>query len=191
MGESTEELTTRIAGTRQELAADLDSLQERVSPSAIVERRKAAVRGRMTRVRNRVMGTAQSTRDSAGGATSGAADAVKGTARSAVSRTSDTVEGSPLAAGLVAFGAGMVISAVLPASESEKRAAHQIVETAKEQAQPLVQDAKEAGQEIGERLKESATEAAAEVRSTAGDAASTVKDEGRSSVESVRSDNTP
>ena len=46
MGQSTEELTTQIAGTRESLATDLDALQNRVSPSAIVERRKEAARGR-------------------------------------------------------------------------------------------------------------------------------------------------
>ena len=44
MGQSTEELSTQIAGTRESLASDLDALQDRVSPSAIVERRKEAAR---------------------------------------------------------------------------------------------------------------------------------------------------
>lgn len=188
MGQSTEELSTQIAGTRQDLATDLDALQDRVSPSAIVERRKAAVRGRMVVARERIMGKAHGARDTAGSRPSGAAESVKGTAEDAMRKTGDTIEGSPLAAGLVAFGAGMVISALIPASEQERRAAQQVVETAKEQAQPLMEDAKAAGQEIGSNLKESATQSAEEVKTTAADAASRVKQEGSSSAESVRSE---
>lgn len=188
MGQSTEELSTQIAGTRQDLATDLDALQDRVSPSAIVERRKAAVRGRMIVARERIMGTAHGVRDTADSRTSGAAESVKGTAEDAMRKTGDTIGGSPLAAGLVAFGAGMVISALIPASEQEKRAAEQVVETAKEQAHPLMEDAKAAGQEIGSNLKESATQSAEEVKTTAAEAASRVKQEGSSSAESVRSE---
>src|SRR3546814_18439061 len=63
--------------------------------------------------------------------------------------SSDLIEGSPLAAGLVAFGAGMVISALIPASEKEAQLASRAVATAKEQAQPLVEEAKSVGQDIG------------------------------------------
>jgi ElaB/YqjD/DUF883 family membrane-anchored ribosome-binding protein len=188
MGQSTEELSSQIAGTREELAADLDALQDRVSPSAIVERRKAAVRGRLYGVKDKVMGTAQSARDSTSGSTSGAVGSVKGTAQDAMSRTGDTIEGSPLAAGLVAFGVGVVIAALLPATDQEARLAAKAVETAKEQAQPLVEEARSVGQDIGSNVKDSATEAAEQIKSTAADSASTVRDEGTSSVESVRSD---
>ena len=43
MGTSTEELSNDIARTRAELSQDVDALQDRVSPSAIMERRKYAV----------------------------------------------------------------------------------------------------------------------------------------------------
>ena len=44
MGTSTEELSNDIARTRADLEQDLDALQDKVSPSAIMERRKTAVR---------------------------------------------------------------------------------------------------------------------------------------------------
>ena len=64
MGQSTEELSSEIAQTRQSMTANVDALQDKVSPSAIVERRKQAARGRMLGVRDRVMGTAGSVRPS-------------------------------------------------------------------------------------------------------------------------------
>ena len=180
MGHSTEELNTQIAGTRDHLAADLDALQDKVSPSAIVERRKAAARGRVSDLRSKVMGTAGSVGD--------AAPDVKGAAQGVASRTGDTIEGSPIAAGLVAFGAGVVLAGLLPTSAKEARVASQLVDTAKEEAKPLIDDAKSAGQDIASSLKETATEAADEVRSAAQDSAENVKEQGTASAEAVRSE---
>ena len=77
MGQTTEELNAEIAGTRESLASDLDALQDRVSPSAIVERRKAAAKGRIHQVRARVMGSVDSARSSTGDASGQAAGAVR------------------------------------------------------------------------------------------------------------------
>ena len=57
MGTSTEELNHDIARTRAELSQDVDALQYKVSPAAIIERRKSAARGRMASVKSKVMGT--------------------------------------------------------------------------------------------------------------------------------------
>jgi ElaB/YqjD/DUF883 family membrane-anchored ribosome-binding protein len=181
MGQSTEELSTQIAGTRDNLAADVDALQDRVSPAAIVERRKAAARGRVASMKNRVMGSAQTVRDTTGSTGAGAVESVKDTAQGAVASAGDTVEGSPLAAGLVAFGAGMVLSALLPASDAETRAARQVVDA----AAPLVEEARSVGQDVGQQLKESAADSAEQVKSAAQDSAARVQEDGRSSAENV------
>ena len=54
MGQSTEELKAEIEQTRQSMTADVDALQDRVSPSAIVERRKQAARSRVLGMRDRL-----------------------------------------------------------------------------------------------------------------------------------------
>ena len=91
MGQSTEELRTEIEQTRQAMTSDVDALQDKVSPAAIVERRKQAARGRMMGVRDKVMGTAHSvgssttgTAGSARDGASGAVDSVKGAAQGTV-----------------------------------------------------------------------------------------------------------
>jgi len=190
MGESTEGLTTQIEGTRAALASDLDALQERVSPHAIMKRRKAAARDRMRSVKTRVMGTAPHDRSSAS-SVSGAADTVRGTAQEAVSTAEEKVVGSPLAAGLVAFGAGMVIAAVLPSTDAEARVSQGVADAAKEYAQPVVDEAKSMGQELGEQMKQSATAAAQDVKDTARQSAERVQEEGSSAVQSVRSETQP
>jgi len=172
MGQSTEELTTQIAGTRETLAQDLDALQDRVSPAAIVERRKAAARGKVTSVKDKVMGGSRGVVGSAGSTGTDAKEAA-----------GDAIEGSPLAAGLIAFGAGLVIAALIPATEAEQRASQKVVDA----AQPLVEEAKSVGQDIGDNLKESATDAAQQVKETAQGSAQRVQNEGKSSAETVKS----
>lgn len=192
MGQGTEEqLTTQIAGTRENLSRDVDALYDKVSPGRIVERRKEAVRGRLASVKESVMGSAQS----AGGSAQGAAGSMKDTATNATTAVTDTAQsavgtierqtqGAPLAAGMVAFGAGMIISALIPASEKEAQAAHRLTEAVKDS--PVVDEVKAAGQEIGQNLKESATEAVQEVKSSAQDSAATLKDEGQSSAQTIK-----
>ena len=181
MGQAAEErMTEQIADTRESLSRDVDALYDKVSPGRMVERRKAAVRGRMSSVKESVMGSA----DSARGTAHQAVDSVAGTAESAVGTVRDRAEGSPLAAGLIAFGAGMVISSLIPASKAEAQAAQRLTEAAKES--PLVDEAKSVGQEVGQSLKESATQAAQEVKGTAQESAQHLKDEGQSAAQSVR-----
>ena len=199
MGQSTEELTTQIAGTRESLADDLDALQDKVSPSAIVERRKQAARSRFRTVRDKVMGTVHDTRTTAAAGTGSAV----GSARSAVGSARDTAsgaasgaaetaqekfEGAPLAAGLVAFGAGMIIASLFPAAEKETVAAAKVVDAAKEQAQPLVEHAKSVGSDIAQQAGEQAKQAAQEVKEAAQQGADEVRSEGQSAADSVRSE---
>ncbi len=91
-----------------------------------------------------------------------------------VDRPGPVSRGAPLAAGLVAFGAGVVLASLLPASRIEAEAAHRVVETAKEQGQPLLDEARAAGEEIVRNLKESATDSARQVKDSAQESAQTV-----------------
>ena len=185
MGQSAEELTTQIEDTRERMAGNLDTLQDRMSPSAIVERRKQAARDRVSSVKDKVMGSAHSATDSVSSAASSATSGVSGTGSSVASTAQDQFQGSPLAAGLVAFGAGVVLASMLPASRMEAEAAHRVVETAKEH-QDVLEDAKSAGQEIVQNLKDNASDAAHQVKDSAQESAQTVKQEGQSSAQSVK-----
>jgi hypothetical protein len=179
MGQSTEELTSQIEDTRQRMASDLDTLQDRVSPSAIVERRKQAVRGRLASMKDKVMGTAQSATDSVTGGMSG-------TGSSVASSAQERFEGAPLAAGVVAFGAGVVLASLVPASRVEAEAAHRVVETAKEEGQPLLDEARAVGEEVAANVKESAVDSAQRVKASAQESARTVQGEAQSSAGTVR-----
>ena len=201
MGQNTEELSTTpadIAATRSNLSRDIDQLSDKVSPHRVLERRREAARGRLSSLKDKVMGTASDARHgaaSAGGSLGGsageAAGSIKGGAHHAMDTVEARTEGNPLAAGLVAFGAGMLISALIPASEKEAEAAGRVVDAAKEHGQPVIDEAKSVGGDMGSDLKESATTAAQEVKSTAQDAAGTVQDETKSSAQTVKDEARP
>jgi len=194
----------QIEDTRRELSYDVDALNEKVNPARVVDRRVTAAKGRMTNIKEKVMGSAQDTTYHAQGvasnaagsvqsAASSAADSVQGAASSAataVQQAPDTIvrqtQGNPLAAGLIAFGVGWLVSSLLPASEKEKQLAQQAETAIRENKDALLEPAKQAAQEIGEELKPAAQEAVASVKSTAQDAATTVTEEGKSAAADVQ-----
>jgi ElaB/YqjD/DUF883 family membrane-anchored ribosome-binding protein/vacuolar-type H+-ATPase subunit H len=185
MGTNTEELTTTpadIERTRGNLTRDIDELTDKVSPSRVVARRKEATANRLGSLRDKVMGATPNPAEHA----SRAGDAISGSASGAVDTVTSKTQGSPLAAGVVAFGAGILISALLPSSDAESRAASRVVDAAKEHSGPVVDEAKSAGQEVAGNLKQSATESAQDLADSAKESAQTVKDEGQSSAQNVK-----
>jgi hypothetical protein len=58
---------------------------------------------------------------------------------------------------LIAFGAGLVLAAVIPPSEVEQQVASRV----KEAAEPLVDDAKEIGKELASTLESDGSRRAA------------------------------
>ena len=93
-------------------------------------------------------------------------------------------QGSPIAAGLMAFGAGLLVSSMLPASRAEQQAAQAVRDT----AQPLVDDIADTAKEIAGNLQEPAQHALAEVKTTATEAAGTVRDEASTAAADVSAD---
>jgi hypothetical protein len=194
----------QIEDTRRELSYDVDALNEKVNPARVVDRRVTAAKGRMTNLKEKVMGSAHETTSQAQGLASNAAGSVQGAASSAadsvsnaastavgaVQQAPDTVirqaQGNPLAAGLIAFGVGWLVSSLLPASEKEKQLAQQAESAVKEHKDTLLEPAKQAAQEIGDQLKPAAQQAVDSVKTTAQDAATTVTEEGKSAAADVQ-----
>jgi hypothetical protein len=88
-------------------------------------------------------------------------------------------QGNPLAAALIAFGAGLLVSSLVPAGQKEREAADAL----KTAAEPVTAQLSEAAKDMAEGLKEPAREA---VKATAADAAENVKGEGRTAVSEVK-----
>ena len=109
---------------------------------------------------------------------SDAADAV----REAPATLKRKAQGNPLAAGVIAFGLGMLVSSLIPSSEKERQA----VSTLQENLEPVKQKATEVARDMGEGLKPAAQEAAESVKSTAQQGVESVKQEGQSAAQDVK-----
>jgi gas vesicle protein len=182
MAAQPEMIRTQIESTREELAYDIDRLADRTSPRRIARRRWDSVRDRVTDLKDRVMGvsddaahrmrhashdTADRVRDAAEDAAAGVRHAPEAVARG--------TQGNPIAAGLIAFGAGLLVASLLPETEAERRLAHEVAERAEDLAEPL----RETGRQVASDLGESVTQAAHEVRDTAAEAVSTTAQRAR------------
>ena len=215
MAAESDQLKREIEETRRELAQDVDALTEKVNPARVVERRVDRTKSAMGNLRERVMGTAterfgsqgtgQSTQlyassgpgvgDRASDALSSAKSSVSSTAseasdaaRSAAGTAKAKADGNPLAAGVIAFGVGWLVSSLLPASQKEQQAASRIKGVASEHAAPVQERLKEVAGEVQESLRGPAQQAVESVKSTATQAATSVKEEAASSATDVRDD---
>jgi len=191
VGQSPEELRRDIEYTRAHMGDTLDAIGDRVSPGRIVERRKNRVVNGLSGVRDRVMGTASAAGHTLGDTAGGTVDTIKGAPEAVVQQT----QGNPLVAGAVAFGVGVLMASVFPATAKEQEVAEQL----KDKAQPLADDLKQTGQEIAEHLKEPAREAVESVKQavtegqqvvtdTAKDAADSTRQAAREGTETVRAE---
>jgi cell division septum initiation protein DivIVA len=149
---------------------------------------------------DRVSGVASQAADRVSGTASAAASQVQGAASTAVGAVQDVASnaagavqhapqalkrqarGNPLAAGLIAFGTGWLVSSLLPASRRERELADQARHAAQENLQPVV--AQVAG-EVKENLAGPAQQAVESVKSTAQDAKDAVTEHGRVAAQDV------
>ena len=188
MSDNPEEIRRDIERTRRELSSDVDALTEKVSPTKVMERRVERARGAVSSMKEKVMGSASDTTSAAGGGLSTAQDKVSSAATTVTDTASaapqvarQRTQGNPMAAGLIAFGAGWLVSSLIPASLKEQRAATAVKDKASEHSDQLTGPLSDAAQ----NLKEPAQQAAQSIKATATDAASTVKDETRSAKDDV------
>ncbi|HEX2076011.1 MAG TPA: DUF3618 domain-containing protein, partial [Geodermatophilus sp.] len=100
----------QIEDTRRELSYDVDALNEKVNPARVMDRRVSAAKGRLTRAKEKVMGTAHDTRNrmmgtahdtragaqdmaaGAAGSVQNAASSAAGTVQNAASSAAGTVQ---------------------------------------------------------------------------------------------------
>ncbi|WP_242703670.1 hypothetical protein [Arthrobacter sp. D5-1] len=100
----------------------------------------------------------------------------------APSQVKAKAQGNPMAAGLIAFGAGMLLSSLIPASTKEREAARQL----KTAAEPLATQVTYAAKDMVQDLKEPAQEAIDNVKTTAAEGAQNVKAESQGAVTDVK-----
>ena len=178
-----EELRTEIEQTRANLSQNVNALGEAVTPGAIARRQVDKVKGAGVGVKDKIMGSADDARSSASGSASGLGDSAGNLAGNAQQSARRKTQGNPLAAGLLALGAGWLVGSLRPASEKERQAAA----TVKEKAQPVVSEAQSLAKDAAQNLQQPAQDAVDSVKATAQEAAETVKSEGQTAGQDVKS----
>ena len=189
MSENPDAIRADIEATRARLGTNVDAVADKVTPSNIVHRQTDKVKDAVFGVKDKVMGAADNATSNVHSVTGNAGSGIGSTIGDAGSAIADAphqaavkTQGNPLAAGLIAFGAGLLVSSLIPPSQKEREAA----EALKQAAEPVTTQLTEAAKDMAEGLREPAQEAVENVKATATDAVQTVKDEGQGSVEDVK-----
>ena len=190
-----EVLRAEIARTRAELSDNVDTLTDTANPKNIAHRQTDKVKSAARGVREHLMGApydsgtlgerADTVKGTAAGALGSAQDRASGaldTVSDAPSQVQRKTRGNPLAAGLIAFGIGYLISSAIPSSEKEQEAAIRL----QEKAAPLKEKVSEAAGDVADRLREPAQQAADSVKDAATDAVANVKDQGTTAKDDVQ-----
>ena len=168
MGQSTEQLKQDIENTRGHLGKTLEAIGDRVSPARIVERRKNRVIHTVRNIRERVMGPASDAGRVIGDSAGGAVDTLAG----APDNVRSHAQGSPLVAGAIAFGAGVLASSLAKPSGMERQAADRLMD----RVEPLKDQLAQVGHEVAEHMQQPLREAAEQVKEAASEGSHVVAD---------------
>lgn len=195
-----EQLRRDIERTRENLSQNVNALGEAVDPSAVAKRQVEKVQDKVVGagrgLKEKIMGSDDDYSSESGGVMaklSDAGDSVGDLASSARDQVGNApaaarrrTRGNPLAAGLVALGAGWLLGSLLPASEKERELAASAKDTLTEKGQPLIEEAKSVAQEAAQNLKEPAKEAADSLKQSAQESVEKVKAEGQDAAQQVK-----
>ena len=172
---------TEIDDTREHLGQTVEAIGDRVLPGRIIERRKETTAKSLRGLRDRIMGTAHDTREQLADSAGSTVDHLRDAPASLEERT----EGSPLAAGGVAFALGFLAAAVWRPTEPERHAVEKVAEAAPN----LTDDVAQLGREVAGTVKEQAIGATDELKSSVADAATAVKEVATEGTDSASSSN--
>jgi gas vesicle protein len=193
MAEEPDRLRQNIEDTRAALTRDVERLAEKTSPAKVAQRRwnsvKEKVMGSTEHGRHAAADTASSTvtavqdkashlGDVAGEKAHDAADAVRNAPQAVAAQT----QGNPLAAGIIAFGVGMLAATLIPVTDAERRAGQQL----KDNSSELTDQVKDIASDLKDDLSGPVQHAVGEVKQTAQDAAQTTKEQAQSSAQDVK-----
>jgi uncharacterized protein YjbJ (UPF0337 family) len=180
MAEEPDRLRQDIEGTRASLTHDVDLLAEKTSPKKVAQRRWKGAK-------EKVMGTTEHARNTAGGGRGTVQDKahdLAGSVREAPQAVARQAQGNPLAAGIIAFGVGMLAATLIPVTDAERRAGRQL----KENAGDLTDKARDVAAELKDDLSGSVQQAAGQVKDTAREAAQTTRERAGSGAQEVRAE---
>jgi uncharacterized protein YoxC len=170
----TDELREDIEERRDRIGHTVDQIENRVSPSRVAARTSHKVTRRVSVWRDRIMGSDQI---EAGAGNGGALSEAGRKVAEAPETIRRSTTGNPVAAGLVAFGGGLLVGSLLPETDAERRAVKQVepalregVPEVKDMGRHAVDDVKDAVRESADEMKEMAAESSQRLRHDVQDA---------------------
>ncbi|MBK7722918.1 MAG: DUF3618 domain-containing protein [Austwickia sp.] len=193
MSQDPDQIRAEIERTRAELSRNVDALTESVKPGNVARRQGQKLTDAVMGVKERVMGSDDLAGDAgtqriaelqeaAGQRVAGIQDAAGqrlADAHLAVSNAPAAArrqtQGNPLAAGLIALGAGWLIGSLLPSSQRERELSVELAD----RAAPLTEEVTAMAKNAGQTLRPGIEEAVASVREAATGAAEQVSSQGK------------
>lgn len=166
MATRADELTREIEVTRTRMDRTIDGIGERAGPG---------------RLRQRMAGAMQNTKATVMGAVSDGDDGAT-SAGGAAAGTRNRSEGNPIAAGLIAFGAGLLAGSVMPGSRTENELAREVQRKAQA---PVRESLQESASELSDRISEKAAEAKERVAQELSSATDDIAGEARGRAQDV------
>jgi len=202
MAQEPDRIRDDIEATRADLTRDVDALADRTVPSRVARRRWAETKDKARAMSDKIMGTPDGghrfkegmssvmtnvghTTSQMGERATEMADDVASAVREAPHAVAQRTQGNPIAAGIIAFGVGLLTASLIPPTDMERQAGQRI----KERAGDLIEPIKEPLTESAERIKEDVTGATSsameEVKQTAKDATEATKAKAKESAGAV------
>lgn len=179
------------AKTRDSLSKDVARLNDKVSPAKFLSRRTDKLKETAGSMKDRLMGSSDSPGDAAKDKAGSAVASMKDATDSLGSKVSDAVstdairqqaQGNPIAAGLIAFGVGWLLSSLVPASRVEQHAAERI----EDKSSALVDPLKQSAQEVAGNLQQPLQDAAGSIKQTTSDATNKTTEHAKSAAADVK-----
>jgi len=164
-------MRSEIEQKRSALSYDIEAIEDRVRPSRVARRRTDSIRSKFHGVREAVMGGVEGTTGSARSLADSASDVPHEVTRAA--------RGNPLAAGVVAFGLGMLVAAVLPETPTEQELAQSMKPQVDRAKESLTATLRDDASEIVENVRPGVESKLDELQSSAKDSAQRVQETAR------------
>jgi len=160
-----------IEQKRNDLTGDIEAIEDRVLPSRVARRRTESLRMRWGGMREAVMGRVEDT--------TGSARSLAGSATDAPHELTRVTRGNPIAAGVVAFGLGMLTAAVLPETPTEQQLADSMRPQMERARDTLTSTLRDDARQVAEEVRPGVEEKLGELQSAASESASKVQDSAR------------
>ncbi|MDO3683257.1 DUF3618 domain-containing protein [Micromonospora sp. C28ISP2-4] len=180
-----DQIRAEIDATRGDLSSNVDALAHKANPKRAVTAPMSKARGRLGRALDTIMGTTRHARETgtqqASEAAHHTADALSAAgqhARALPQTSRQHTQGNPLAAGLIAFGAGLLASSLLPSSNTEQQVAGRLKQQAQAHSGPIKEQAADIAHQAQDNLRGPAHQATDAIKNTATSGVAEVRDQG-------------